>query len=82
MIELTKDSLALLIALVKDAPNWGGTPMIGYGANVVTSSRERGNLTDLKVKGLITTFNDYGDTFVSITEMGRAVAAKHADALD
>ncbi len=67
---LTTASLALFKSLVEDAPNWSGTPAAWV------SAAERGNLTDLKVKGLLTTFVDNGDPFAEFTDAGKAFAAE------
>lgn len=60
---LTPDSHALFLAYAADAGNWSGTPLVG--GNVGGSKADAGNLTDLKVKGLLTTFEE--------KERGRAV---------
>lgn len=67
--QLTPASLALFRSLVEDAPNWSGTPAAWV------SAEERGNLTDLKKHGLLTTFVDAGDPFAQFTEKGKALAA-------
>lgn len=72
---ITPTSLTLFLDYAKDAPNWSGTPLVG--GNVGGSKEERGNLTQLKVAGLITTFADGGCTWVSFTEAGRALAQDH-----
>lgn len=71
MKDLTQDSLALFLSLVEDAPNWSGTPLVSV------SPKERGNLTHLKMAGLLTTFEDRGDAFAVFTEAGIALAAEH-----
>lgn len=77
MIHLTEESKALFIEMVKDAGNWGGTPIVGGGGNIESTPATRGNLTDLKKKGLITTFvDDRRDTVVEFTEAGKAYAAE------
>lgn len=74
---VTADSLALFLALADDAPNWSGEPMIGPGANVETNQADKGRLTELKRKGLVTTYADRGDTFVQFTEAGCELAARY-----
>lgn len=69
--DLTPASLALFLDLARDADNWSGTPLIDV------TDAERGNLTDLKVKGLLTTFEDRGDAFAVFTDAGNALAAEH-----
>lgn len=72
MIDITITSLDLFLAYAKDAGNWSGTPMISG------SKAERGNLTQLKRAGLLTTFESDGCTFVSFTEAGRQLAAENS----
>lgn len=68
---ITDRSKALLLELAKDAGNWSGQPMISPGANVATTKEDRGNITQLKRAGLITTFVDRNDTFVQFTPEGK-----------
>lgn len=72
---ITDRSLEVFLAYAEDADNWGGTPLVG--GNVGGGTEERGNLTQLKRAGLITTATDDGDVFVYFTEAGRALAAEH-----
>jgi len=72
---ITPRSLDLFLAFAKDAPNWSGTPL--FGGNVGDLRRDRGNLTQLKQAGLVTTFFDDGLSWVSFTEAGVAFAAQH-----
>lgn len=71
MATITDTSLALFLAFAEDAPNWSGSPM----ADV--TKEERGNLTQLKRAGLLTTFVDEGIPFVCFTRAGVALAAEH-----
>lgn len=71
-IELTEASKALFLAYAKDAANWSGTPLVG--GNVGGSKQDAGNLTDLKKKGLLTTFKSDGLEWVSFTNLGRDYA--------
>ena len=73
MIKLTEASKALFIELAKDADNWGS--MVPTDCNVIVTSSQRGNLTQLKRQGLITTRVDEG-TWVLFTEAGVAYAAE------
>lgn len=66
---LTQDSLNLFIALAKDAADWGGQPLIDI------TKEQRGNLTDLKKKNLLTTFRDEGCDWAIFTSEGIALAA-------
>jgi hypothetical protein len=71
---LTPASLALFIALAEDSGNWSGTPC--WGVNVGGSPEDNGNLTDLKTKGLVTTFDSDGFDYVQFTALGgKAVTA-------
>jgi hypothetical protein len=73
---LTPRSLELFLAYAKDAGNWAGTPMIG--GNLGGSKEDRGNITQLKKMGLVTTFSDRrGDAFITFTPAGVALAAEH-----
>lgn len=74
-MNLTDRSLALFLDLARDAGNWAGTPMLG--GNVGGSKEDRGNVTQLKRAHLIGSFNDGGDTFVTFTPAGVALAAEH-----
>lgn len=71
-IELTEASKKLFIDYAADACNWGGTPLVG--GNVGGSKEDRGNLTDLKKKGLLSTFKSDNLDWVSFTEKGIAYA--------
>lgn len=72
---ITETSLQLFLALARDAGNWSGTPMLG--GNVLVGTKGRGNVTQLKQAGLITTFVDRGDAFAAFTDDGIALAAEH-----
>lgn len=75
-MNITERSLELFLAYAKDAGNWGGYPLVG--GNVGGSREDRGNLTQLKVAGLITTFVDEGCTWIKFTEAGHLLAKKHS----
>lgn len=70
-MNLTPASLALFISLAEDAANWSGTPPAWV------SAQERGNLTQLKRAGLLTTFVDGGDPFATFTPLGIELAGEH-----
>lgn len=72
---ITETSLKVFLNYAKDAPNWGGSPLAG--GNVGGSREERGNLTQLKKAGLITTFVDEGNTWINFTVAGRALAHRY-----
>jgi hypothetical protein len=72
---LTAKSLALFLDYARDADNWSGTPLVG--GNVGGFKQDRGNLTQLKRAGLIRTFTDEGNTWLSFTDAGKALAAEH-----
>lgn len=72
---LTPDSLELFLALAEDAGNWSGEPL--FGGNFSVSQADKGNLTDLKVKGLVRTTNDGRDVFVQFTDAGIELSGQH-----
>jgi len=67
-IDLTRHSLDLFVMMWLDAPNWSGTPLIG--GNFDITKEERGNLTDLKRRGLVTTSRSGSETWVHFTDKG------------
>lgn len=73
---LTTASLKLFLSLANDAGNWSGTPLLEV------NETEKGNLTDLKAKGLITTMTDDGCVFACFTDAGIALAAEHGISRD
>ena len=79
-MNLTKTSLELFLAYALDADNWSGTPCVG--GNVGGSKEERGNLTQLKRAGLIVTFKDEGQTWLTFTAAGKQFAAEHGIHID
>jgi hypothetical protein len=72
---LTPTSLALFLAYADDAGNWSGNPWVD--GNISLDAAGRGNLTDLKRKGLLITQEDDGDAFIIFTPAGVALAAEH-----
>lgn len=72
---ITETSKQVFLSYAKDACNWSGTPLVG--GNVGGSKEERGNLTQLKKAGLITTFHEEGCDWVAFTAAGKAYAAQH-----
>lgn len=79
-IELTPASLELFLKFARDAGNWSGTPLVG--GNFEFTAADRGNLTDLKVKGLVRTFRDEGHDWVEFLPAGRELAAAHGIKID
>lgn len=73
MTNLSPASASLFRALAFDADNWSGVPC--WGGNVGGSKEDRGNLTDLKRKGLLYTQHDEGCEWVYFTPEGKALAA-------
>jgi len=71
---ITEQSLKLFLEYAEDSDNWSGYPLVG--GNVGGSKEDRGNLTQLKRAGLITTWNDDG-TWISFTDAGKALALEH-----
>lgn len=78
-MDITRQSLALFLDYAHDAGNWSGTPLVG--GNVGGTAADRGNLTQLKRAGLITTFKDDGHTWIGFTDDGIALAAEHGIAI-
>jgi len=74
-MNITAQSAALFAAYAKDADNWNGTPLVGGNVLVVSVAADRGNLTDLKKAGLISTFIDDGCSWVKFTPLGVEYAA-------
>jgi hypothetical protein len=74
-MNITETSLKVFLAYADDAGNWNGTPLVG--GNVGGDKAERGNLTQLKVAGLITTDIEEGHTWLFFTDAGKALAAQH-----
>jgi hypothetical protein len=70
---ITFTSFEVFSAYARDAGNWNGMPLVG--GNVGGSKAERGNLTQLKKAGLITTEVDEGCTWIIFTAEGRQFAA-------
>lgn len=74
--KITDQSLDTFLMYARDACNWNGMPLIG--GNVGGSKQERGNLTDLKKKGFIKTFEeDRKCVFIEFTEKGKTLALKY-----
>ena len=69
---ITATSAKLFIDLAKDACNWSGQPMLD--GNVRTDAALRGNITQLKIAGLIETIRDRNETWVDFTDQGVALA--------
>ena len=72
---LTAASLALFLEYANDAGNWGGTPLVG--GNVTMDAAAKGNLTDLKKNGLLTTFREEGEMWINFTEAGMELMRAH-----
>mgnify|MGYP000279774986 FL=1 len=66
---LTHGSAHLLAYIVEDAPNWSGSPMLDLTAS------DKGNLTDLKKNGYLTTQYDSDTrvTYAFFTDAGTAL---------
>jgi hypothetical protein len=74
-IKITEKSLQIFLAYARDAGNWGGSPLVG--GNVPDSKEDRGNLTQLKKAGLITTETDEGNVWLYFTEKGKKFASNY-----
>lgn len=73
--KLTDTSHQLFMELADDAGNWSGQPLLG--GNVSSSKELRGNVTQLKRAGLISTQQDEGQTWVNFSPKGIEYAAQH-----
>jgi hypothetical protein len=71
-MKITETSKQLFVDYAEDACQWMGSPLVG--GNVGGTKEERGNLTQLKRAGLITTETDEGFTEVFFTEDGERYA--------
>lgn len=67
---LTAETKNLFISFLEDAPNWNGQPLLDI------TKEQRGNLSDLKRKGLVETFSDEGCDWVDFTTAGITFAAE------
>lgn len=81
-LTLTTASHDLFLEFAEDAINWSGHSLIN--GNVTVSKAQRGNLSDLVQKGLITVSDhNYDDcTWVSFTAAGKQYAAANGVDLD
>ena len=71
--ELTATSAKLLTDLIQDAGNWSGRPPLN--GNVQTDNALKGNVTDLKKQGYISTQLDEGFAWVNFTKKAVEFAA-------
>lgn len=75
-IQLTPGSHELFAALIEDAGNWHGQPLIG--GNVEMTKARKGNLSDLVKKGLLEVVDDgEGHTYAKFTSAGVDYAKEH-----
>jgi predicted transcriptional regulator len=74
--ELTTASLETFLTYARDAGNWTDTPLVSDG-NITCTKEMRGNLTDLKKKGLIRIDDDGEYKYVVFTKAGSELAAQH-----
>lgn len=67
-MNITAKSAELFADIAREAVNWDGTPWVG---ELCLSAAERGNLSDLVQKGLITV-EQYapGETYIKFTATG------------
>ena len=70
-MKITNESLKVFLSHAADACNWNGTPMLEI------TKEQRGNLTQLKKAGLLTTFRSDGIDWVDFTEAGIELAKGH-----
>jgi hypothetical protein len=70
---LSAESHSLFCELASDAGDWHGQPLVQI------TKEQRGNLSDLKKKGLLTTSTSDGLQFAQFTDAGIALAASPGD---
>jgi hypothetical protein len=68
--EMTAETWDLFKDIVGDMGNWSGTPPC---YNHITAAR-RGNLADLKKRGLVSTFESDGEEWISVEAPGLSLA--------
>lgn len=74
---ITPRSLEIFLAYAREALNWDSeVPWNGHGQS---TKADTGNLTQLKIAGLVTTRVDdtVGDVWLEFTDAGIALAAEH-----
>jgi hypothetical protein len=71
---LSPNAVKLFSLYVKDAANWGGSPLVGGNVSLLGAKEDRGLITHLKRAGVITTFVDDGNAWVNFTAKGRDLA--------
>lgn len=75
-VEITVASFELFMQYANDAGNWSGTPLVDDGGNTGADAKaNRGNLTQLKKLGLVTTFRSDGCNWLDFTDEGKRFAA-------
>lgn len=78
---LTPASSALILRVFDAICQMAGTADgtgAGYVSDAVTDEADKGNLTDLKTKGLVKTFKDNGILWVNLTDAGRVIIREQA----
>ena len=76
-MDITENSLKLFLAYAKDSGNWNGQPLVGGNVCILGVKEDRGNLTQLKHAGLLSTFQSDGYTWIQFSEKGIAFAKEH-----
>lgn len=74
-LKLSAKSLELFKLIAEDMPNWGGH-MVPTDGNIQITPSQRGNLTDLKKKGLCETQEAEGTAWVTFTDAGYALTTE------
>jgi hypothetical protein len=73
-VKLTDNEAKFFDGYYKDAGNWSGSPLVGGNVTILGDKEDRGLLAHLKRQGLVVTNGDEGDTFLTFTKKGEALA--------
>jgi hypothetical protein len=73
-VKLSAKSLELFKEIAEDMPNW--SHCVPSDGNIQINASQRGNLTDLKKKGICTTEEHDGSAWISFTDAGYALSTE------
>ncbi len=72
MYDLSEGCLAYFLDCADDAGNWSGKPLVD-----IRDAANKGHLTHLKKLGLVETWTDERDMFMTFLDSGKQLAAEH-----